>query len=165
MDGAPLIGGHRFQGDGDAGSGHPLGHTFGHIGQGLVAPRLISRNVDEQPNPLAESLAGEEADQELKGPESLPPAADKKPRVVSIDVEDRPPHVLSIRMLEADYRRDPHLPDEVLQNLRGRSDQVGWSLKECDADLCKLDSDAQNTGLPSANDVYFDVHALGVEFL
>ena len=66
-------------------------------------------------------------------------------------------------LLEIDDYRDPHLGNEILQDLGGDRDQVVGLVKNGDTHSSGFSADAEDAGLAPANDVYFDLTAVDAE--
>ncbi len=165
MDHPPLVRRHGLEGYRTPCPRDALSDALSEIGQRLVASLLVAGNVNEDTGSLTKPLTRDEADDEMEGSEGLPPTADQKARVVPIDVENRASDVLVQGLLEADDRGHAHLRDEVLEDVGGNLHYVGRFLKQRDPDPGRFAADTENSGLALANDVYFDVRAVGVELL
>ena len=162
---AALIGRHGLQSNRAARGGDALGHALGHVGQRLVTPPLVTGDVDEYSDPLAQLAACDETHQELESPQRLAAAADQKPRVVSVDVENGAANVLLVGAPEVYNNRNLHRRDEVLQYFGGYPHHVRWRVQDGYAHPGRLTAKAQNPRLATANDVYFHVRAIDVELL
>jgi len=117
------------------------------------------------PDPGIQLPSGDEADEELEGPQGLATPPDEETRVVPVDVEDGPAHVLSIGVFEVDQGGYPHPLYEALQYRRRHADDVRGLLQDRHPDPGRLSPDAEDAGLALANYVDFDLGALDVELL
>ena len=163
VDDTALIGRHGFQGDGPARGGDTLRHVKRHVGQGLVAALLVPLDVNEEVRPRLKPPADDDPDQKLETLECLATASDQKPGVIALDLEYRPPKVGALRLLEAHDDRYPELRHQAVKDLGRRLHHVGRLVQQGYADPGGLASNAQDSRLANANDVYFDLAAICVE--
>ena len=88
--------------------------------------------------------------------------ADQQAGVLAVHLDHWAVHLLVVRLLEVNGRRDVHPLDEVFQHLGCHASQVRGLLDEGDAHPRRLSADAEDTRLAALNDVDFDLAALGV---
>ncbi len=114
-----LVGWHGLQRDRMAGIGDSSGDTVGQVAQRLVTAFLVTGDVEEEIDPLADLAARQEADHELEGSEGLASPPDQKAGVVAVHVEDGTTDVLSVGLLEVHNRVYLHLLDKALEDFSG----------------------------------------------
>ena len=165
MNDAAFVWRHGFECDGLSAVFDALSHPLGQIAEGRIPALLIACYVDEQVHPFSDLLGANEADQELQGAKSLSSPSDEQSRILAVDSDDGAIHFLAVGLLEGDGCGDAHSFDQILQDFDSRAGHDGRLLDACDADSCRLASNAQYTRLAGINDVYFDFAALCVELL
>jgi hypothetical protein len=87
VDDPPLVGGHRLELHRLARRPDAGGEALGHPRQQLLAPGAVAVGVDGDPGVPAELLVEHQAEDELQGPQVLPPPADQVGHVPAHDVE------------------------------------------------------------------------------
>ena len=130
-----------------------------------MPPLLVSLNVHCEVGPGLNPSPHDAPDHELQAPEGFAAAPYEQAGVVALDVEDWTTELVVLDALEIDDRRDAELIYKLPQHLAGGCHNVRRALQDRDTDASRLASDAQDTSLALANDVYFDLAALGVELL
>ena len=163
VDDTALIGRHGLQGDGPARGGDALRHVKRHVGQGLITPLLVPLDINKEVRPRLEPPADDDPDQKLETPERLATAPDEKSRVITLYLEYWPSKVGPLRLFEAHDDRHPELRHQAVKDLGRRLHQVGGLVQQGYPNPGGLATNAQDSRLADANDVYFDLAAFCVE--
>ncbi len=100
MDDPALVGGHGLEGYGAAAGGDPAGDLLGQVGEGLVAPLLVSSDVDEDAHALLHAAGGDEGGEELEGAQRLAAASYEEAGIVAVDVEHGASDVVAVGVPE-----------------------------------------------------------------
>ena len=165
MHDSPFVGRHGFEADGVSGVHDPLRNAAGHVGQSLVSSLLVAFDIHLKVRVDAQLLADHVLDQELERFQGFAPAADEQPGIVALDIERRAAEVFFVGLGQRRNHIDSEQRDDLVENLCGRCHDIGRSVEQRYSHLGGFAADAQNAGFAPANDVYFDLCALCVEFL
>ena len=130
-----------------------------------MPPLLVSLDVHSEIGPGLDPSPHDAPDHELQAPEGFAAAPYEQAGVVALYVEDWATDVVPLDAPEVHDRRDAELIDKLPQHLAGGCHNVRRALQNRDTDASGLATDAQDTSLALANDVYFDLAALDVELL
>ena len=156
MDRPTLVGRHRFKCDRAPGGGHPLPYAVREVRQGLVAPLLVSCDVQKDSRPFSQLGTGDEIDDELERPERFSLTPYEQARVIAVYVEHRPSQVGPLRVSQSRCDRDPHFGYEFVEDTRSDLHHIRGSFQERDADAGGFATDAENPCFAPANDVDLD---------
>jgi len=161
-----LVGGHGLQDDGTPGGGHPVRHSQGQIAQRTSPVLLVLLNVQNDPALMLRCLlAPDEVDHELQSPQRLPPAADEQPRIVPGDLDENRSRVVLGHLPDGGAGADAHARQKPVHHPNGLAGQTATVGQPSDPHLGLLSAQAKKAGLPAANDLDFDLLAVGVELL
>ena len=135
---------------------------MGEVPEGLVAPLLVSGDVDEDADALLHDAGGDEGGEELEPAEGLAAASYEKAGVVAVDVEHGAADLVVVGVPEHHGHLRAREGDDILEYLGRDGHDVGGLFEDGDAYPGGLGADSEYAGLAVANDVDFDVLALCV---
>ena len=162
----PTLGGrHRLEGYGSAGVGNAAGYAARHVFERLLAALLVAFDVYHQVGAVIDALADNVPHEELECLEGVAFAPDEQAGVVSLYLEDGASEIFVVRLLHGNHGVDIHEIDEGLDHLRGDGDAIRQGFHSCGSDDGGFRAYAEYAGLAPANDVYFYVGAICVQFL
>ena len=130
-----------------------------------MAALLVAFDVYHQVDALVEAHAHDVAHEELERFERFAPAPYQQSGVFAFEVEHGAVELFAARLAYGQSDVHVHAADEGFYRLGGEARDVGRRgavFGERDADDGGLGAYAQDAGFAGANDVYFDVAAVGV---